>query len=104
VLQEEEMQRSAVREHYQHKVKATILGKARDSSYLKHETDVLNKEYEKMAAREKLLLEESNRSLEASQLMRSKYNDVMAVARRNHSSRIPELRAKETPGSRRANS
>ena len=48
-------------------------------------------------------MEDSNRSLQASQVMKNRFSDIMALNRRNQSSKLPEIR-QSANGSKTANS
>jgi hypothetical protein len=92
VVEAEEKKRSKLKQHYEHKIMSTLISKSKDSSHLAKETSNLTQEYERMMQFEKKLLEDSNRSLQASQVMKGRFNDLMAMSGRNRSSKLPEIR------------
>jgi hypothetical protein len=82
------VKRERVRQHQEYKIMNTILNKSKDSRVLSREAQHLDQEYQTMMMYEKTLLEESNRSLQASQVVRGRYDLLMTG---QGSPRLPHL-------------
>ena len=84
-----------MKRYQENKIKYAILNKSKDTNHMHKQVDQLSREYDKMMEVERSLMEENNRSLEASQAVKSKYNTLILHGRkRNQSSKLPEISQK----------
>lgn len=81
------------------------MNKSKDSNTLRNQTDNLSKEYNKMMEIERSMMEDNNRSLEASRMMKIKFRSLIPQGgKRNQSSKLPELSPRDANGKKTANS
>lgn len=104
ILQYHEQKRENIKQHMENKIKTTLFGKSKDSRYLSIQADSLNKELESMMEHEKKLVHENSQSLQASQVMKSKFKDVLCLSERSPSYKLPEIRSKTNASKQTNNS
>lgn len=93
VLRQEDMKREAVSRHKAERVHRIRLNKSIDAGDMNSKTERQEKELAYMMAFEQELLKKNSESLQASQVMRNKFNSVFPST--NNSSRfLPEIRSR----------